>query len=284
MVAAELYAAPTINLNNHYSYGANIGFMDWLPNGGSGVSIGEFVCAGYVYSADVGWISLGSGFPANGIQYANNSASDFGVNYSVDPSQPGVAILRGYAYGANIGWINFEGVGNPRVSLFSGTFSGYAYSANCGWINLGDFNVHVQTDRVLMGADGNSNGIADAWELLYFGGLLPPGAENTDPNGTGMSLLQDYLGGTDPRFADSALRIVAFGAGGSGATSSLTFVSNAARLYTIQTNTDLSLSAGWTDVGLGVFAPDAGNRTTRVLNGSPTPRRFYRVVPVRPLP
>ncbi len=39
-----------------------------------------------------------------------------------------------YAWGANIGWINFESIGNPRVSLFTGTFSGYAYPANCGWI------------------------------------------------------------------------------------------------------------------------------------------------------
>lgn len=284
LLASELSAAPTINSTNHYSYGANIGVMDWLPNGGYGVSIGEFVCAGYVYSANVGWISLGSGFPVNGIQYSNSSATDFGVNYSTDSSQPGFAILRGYAYAANIGWINFEAVGNPRVSLFTGTFNGYAYSANCGWINLGDFNVHVQTDRVLMGADGNSNGIADAWELLYFGALLPAGAENTDPAGTGMSLLQDYLEGTDPRFANAALRIVAFGTSGSGASSSLAFTSNVSRLYTIQTNSDLVLTNGWTDAGLGVFAPDAGSRTTRILTASPNQRRYYRVTAVRPLP
>lgn len=283
MLAADLSAAPTINANNHYSYGANIGFMDWAPNGGYGVSIGEFVCAGYVYAANVGWISLGSGFPTNGIQYSNNSAADFGVNYSVDPTQPGVAVLRGYAYGGNVGWINFEATGNARLSLFTGTFSGYAYSANCGWINLGDFNVHVQTDRVLMGVDTNSNGIADAWELLYFGALLAPGAENTDPNRTGMTLLQDYLEGTDPQFSD-ALRIVSFGTSGGGASSSLTFVSNVARLYSIQTNTNLSLLNGWTDAGLGIFAPDAGARTTRILTSLAGQRRFYRVTAIRPLP
>lgn len=284
IIAADLSASPTINANNHDSYGANFGFMDWAPNGGYGVSIGEFVCGGYVYAANAGWMSLGTGFPANGIQYANNSATDFGVNYSVDSTQSGVAILRGYAYAANIGWINFEATGNPRVSLFTGTFSGYAYSANCGWINLGDFNVHVQTDHVAMGTDSNGNGIADAWELLYFAALLPAGAENKDPNGTGMTLLQDYLEGTDPRFANDALRIVAFGTSGSGASSSLTFVSNVARLYTIETNTDPRLTNGWADAGLGLFAPDAGTRTTRLVNSLAGQRRFYRVTAVRPLP
>ena len=66
----------------------------------NGAVIGEYVCSGYIYSANVGWINLGSGSPANGIRYQNNSAADFGVN------QDGLGNLSGYAYGANIGWIN----------------------------------------------------------------------------------------------------------------------------------------------------------------------------------
>lgn len=54
-------------------------------------------------------------------------------------------------------------------------------------------------------ADSNNNGIADAWEFLYFGGLLGPGQQNNvGPNGNGMTLLQDYQDGTNPLLANTA--------------------------------------------------------------------------------
>ena len=107
-LAATAQAASTINSTNAYSYGANIGWMNWKPSVPDGVSIGEYICSGYIYGANVGWINMGNGAPTNHIQYSNASATDFGINYSIDPMLPGKAILRGYAYGANIGWINFE--------------------------------------------------------------------------------------------------------------------------------------------------------------------------------
>lgn len=41
-----------------------------------------------IYGANVGWINMGSGDPANHIQYQNNSATDFGVNFNIDPNNP----------------------------------------------------------------------------------------------------------------------------------------------------------------------------------------------------
>jgi hypothetical protein len=278
------HALSTINATNNYAWGANIGWSNWLPSTTDGVVVGEFVCSGYVYAANVGWINLGGGNPLNHIQYQNNAAADFGVNYSVDSSQPGVAILRGYAYGANIGWINFEATGNPRVSLFTGTFSGYAYSANCGWINLNDLNGKVQTDYITAGVDTNGNGITDAWEFLYFGGLLAPGQENTSPNNNGMTLLQDYQDGIDPTVPNANLRITAYSTGGAGTSSNVTFTSTTARLYTIEVNTDLTQPLNWMDSGLGVFAPDAGTATTRGVTQAAATRKFFRVKTMRPLP
>ena len=78
--SALVHAATTIDSVNKYAYGANFGWMDWTGDNAHGVVIGEYVCSGYIYSANVGWINLGSGSPANGIQYQNNSATDFGVN------------------------------------------------------------------------------------------------------------------------------------------------------------------------------------------------------------
>jgi hypothetical protein len=130
---STVHAATTIDPFNKYVWGANIGWMDW--SGGSGATatgavIGEYVCSGYIYSATVGWINLGSSSPANDIQSQNNSATDFGVN------QDGLGNLRGYAYGANIGWINFENGGAPTINMIIGQMSGYVWSANCGWISL----------------------------------------------------------------------------------------------------------------------------------------------------
>ena len=111
-------AATTIDSVNRHAWGANLGWVDWYADGANGAVIGQYVCSGYIYSANVGWINLGSGSPANGIQYQNNSATDFGVN------QDGLGNLRGYAYGANIGWINFENTGAPKADLGTGKLSG----------------------------------------------------------------------------------------------------------------------------------------------------------------
>jgi hypothetical protein len=284
------HGATTIDANHHYSYGANIGWMEWLADSpADGVSIGEFICSGWIYAANVGWINMGSGLPVNHIQYQNNSATDFGVNFSVDPMQPGYAVLRGLAYGANIGWINFEVTGNPRLSLFTGRLSGYAYSANCGWINLDDMlglNAHyVQTDHIAMGIDSNGNGIADAWEYLYFGGLLGAGQQNSlSPNGNGMTLLQDYNDGVSPLSINNGLRITAYSTNSGGVSSNVTFTSTTARLYTIEVNGDITQPLNWTDSGLGLFAPDQGARTTRIVTQASATKKVFRVKTMRPLP
>lgn len=136
-------AATTIDPINKYAWGANIGWTNWRPSDADGVAIGQTFCSGYIYAANAGWIKMGTGSPANGTQYGNASAADFGVNViPVDSTQES---LRGLAYGANVGWVNFEATGNPRVLLATGQLRGFAYSANVGWINLNDANFYVQT-------------------------------------------------------------------------------------------------------------------------------------------
>ena len=74
------WAATTINATNNFAYGANIGWLNARGDVTSGAVIGEYVCSGYIWAANVGWIALGSGSPTNGIYYQNLSANDFGVN------------------------------------------------------------------------------------------------------------------------------------------------------------------------------------------------------------
>ena len=271
---STVHAATTIDSVNRYAYGANLGWMDWYADGANGAVIGAYVCSGYIYSANVGWINLGSGSPANGIQYQNNSASDFGVN------QDGLGNFSGYAWGANIGWITFEqAYGKPNVNLLTGEMSGSVWSANCGWISLSNAVAYVQTDTISPGAPA-PDGLPIAWLLTYFGTTNENA--NADPTGKGMTIAQDYLAGTDPTNADSILRITdgSFSSGGTSVT--LTWDSVATRYYYLQKALNLNSNI-WTDSGLGLVSPSAGSTTTAGFTDTNAPMRFYRVEAVRPL-
>lgn len=263
----------TIHAANRYTYGANLGWLDWRGDTNNGAVIGEYVCFGYIYSANVGWINLGNSAPTNGIQHQNLSASDFGVN------QDGLGNLRGYAYGVNIGWINFAATGTPTVDLKTGRLSGYAYSANCGWIGLSNAVAYVQTDTIAPGVDSDANGLPDAWERLNFGqlGVNP----NADADGDGLSNKQEYLGGTNPNDIADVLKITTYATTPGGTSANLTWKSVLTRSYLIQKNLNLP-STNWFDSGLGLIAPDGGS-TTRGLADTNAPMRFYRVQAVRPL-
>jgi hypothetical protein len=266
-------ATTTIDFVNRYAYGANFGWMDWYADGADGAVIGQYVCSGYIYSANVGWINLGSGSPADGIQYQNNSAADFGVNLD------GLGNLSGYAYGANIGWINFENTGAPKINMITGKMSGYVWSANCGWISLSNAVAYVQTDTISPGALA-PDGLPIAWLLTYFGTTNENA--NADPTGKGMTIAQDYLAGTDPTNADSIFLITAESFSSGGTSAMLTWNSVPMRYYTIQKTPGLS-SPDWVDSGLGLVSPSAGSTTTAGFTNTNAPMRFYRVEAVRPL-
>jgi hypothetical protein len=201
-LVATAHAATNINATNAYSWGANVGFVNWRGDGANGGVIGEYVLGGFVYGANIGWINLGSYNPANHIQYQNNSATDFGVNFTRVTST--IANLRGFAYGANIGWINFEDTGNPTVDLTTNRLHGFAYSANVGWINLGELGVVLQSDSIAPGIDTDNDELPDGFEATFFGHLgVDP---NADPDGDGESNLSEYHSGTNPTDPNSVVR------------------------------------------------------------------------------
>jgi hypothetical protein len=271
--SAFVQAATSINATDKYAYGANIGWIDARGNTNSGAVIGEFICSGYLYSADIGWINLGSNAPVNGIQYQNNSATDYGVNHD------GQGNLRGFAYSPNVGWINFESNGAPKVNLQTGKLSGSVYSANCGWIGLSNTFAVVQTDTIPGGADSNADGLPDAWERLYFGTIsVNP---NADPDGDGISNRQEYLAGTNPTNATDRLKVTTFTSSPKGTNVTLTWSSVLTREYLIQKTTNLAAQA-WSDSGLGPITPTNASMT-RSLAETLVTNRFYRVEAFRPL-
>ena len=266
-------AGTTIDAVNKYAYGANIGWINASADGANGAVIGDYYCLGYLYAANVGWINLGSGSPANGIQYQNNAANDFGVN------QDGLGNLRGYAYGANIGWVNFENTGAPKVDLHTGILSGYVWSANCGWISLSNAFAYVQTDTLWPGPLA-PDGLPVPWLLSNFGTTNVNAS--ADPDHDGMSNAQEYQAGTNPNDANSVLRITAESFAPGGTTANLTWNSVSTRVYFIQKNLNLATPI-WADSGLGLISPSLGSSTTIGFTDTNVPVRFYRVQAIKPL-
>ncbi len=271
--SALLHAASTIDATNHYAYAANLGWVEARGDAANGAVIGEYVCSGSIYSANVGWISLGDGTPANLIQYQNNSASDFGVNHD------GLGNLRGYAYGANIGWINFEATGAPKVNLLTGGLSGHAWSANCGWISLSNATAHVKTTRLAAAPDTDGDGMADAWERIYWAGLGHTG--NLDTDGDGASDRNEYLSGTNPTNSSSVLRITSFARGQYGVPTrvDISWEGVASRQYAIHRCPDLATN-DWSDY---ISIPAMGGPDSHSAFPDTSTTRFYRIRAYRPL-
>lgn len=268
-------AATTIAPANFGAWGANIGWLNCRGDVANGAVVGEYVCSGYLWGANVGWIGLGNGTPVNGIQYQNNAANDCGVNHD------GLGNLRGLAWGANIGWVNFHALGSPKVDLQTGGFSGYLWSANVGWISLSNAFAQVQTEVIRPGVDSDGDGIADAWERLKFGNLAAANA-STDADGDGASDVEEYLADTNPLDPLSHLRITSFATSPGGSPATIIWTSQESRYYRIE-KSDEVFPTLWTDVGLGLIAPDAGASTTRNFVDDPVSHRFYRIEARKPL-
>lgn len=113
--------ATNIKTEYKYAYSEN---GSWLNFGSSdgGVMVEDSALTGYIWSENIGWISLNC---AN-----NNSCAT--SNYKVANNSEGD--LSGYAWGENIGWINFAPSNGGVHINSSGEFSGYAWGENIGWI------------------------------------------------------------------------------------------------------------------------------------------------------
>lgn len=140
---------------SQYAYAANFGWINAEPlgDGGPGINLDGNSLAGWLWSANTGWISLSC---------ANTSSCgdvDYGVVFD------GSGALSGYGWSPNIGWISFScedlsSCGNVayavNVDLQSGEMAGYAYAANAGWISFSctntascgtvDFGIRINPD------------------------------------------------------------------------------------------------------------------------------------------
>ncbi len=107
---------------SQYAYGENVGWLNFEPSQGPGVTVSDDKLTGYVWAENIGWINLDPKFG--------------GV------TNDGTGLLSGYGWGENVGWINF----NPKVPgdpehygvtiNHEGNFNGWAWGENIGWIHL----------------------------------------------------------------------------------------------------------------------------------------------------
>lgn len=120
--------------------------------------------------------------------------------------------------------------------------------------------------------DTDGDGLADDWEQQYFGSTT--GAiTNADADGDGFSNLQEFLAGTDPTNATSALRITAVSPTDPDIVINYDAVAN--KRYELQFTEDL-LTSNWTGIATNTVLATGSAQFTDAGAASFS-NRFYRV-------
>ncbi len=123
--------AGNIDAANKYAWGTNIGWLNFSPSHGGGVTVYDDHLEGYVWAENIGWIRLGTFTAGTAHTYANGaSAADYGVNNN------GSGTLSGYGWSTNAGWVNFSPTHGGVTIDSSGNSNGYAWGENVGWIHF----------------------------------------------------------------------------------------------------------------------------------------------------
>ena len=154
-----------------YAWGENVGWINFKPSFGPGVTVTDRGLSGYAWGENSGWINL--------------SLPDIGV------FNDGNGNLSGYAWAENVGWISFscENTGSCGtvdygviIDPATGKFFGQAWGENIGWVSFrstGSVPYGVTTswpEDMCEGDFGNDNDV-DGADLAA---LIASGATNMD--------------------------------------------------------------------------------------------------------
>lgn len=191
-------------------------------------------------------------------------------------SQPRPVLIR--FFGPAPAGVERNGI---RLVKFTNT-TDFAASAS-GWLDDGNGFLLVKFDhaggstQLSFGPDSVGDGIPDSWRATQFGSPTltnESSCATCDPDGDGLSNLQEYLSGTAPLDPASALRVSSVSKTGNDITIGIATIAGI-RSYRVEYNGDLAggawqaLTDGLVGTGavLPVVDPDAASATAR----------FYRV-------
>ena len=123
--------------------------------------------------------------------------------------------------------------------------------------------------------DTDNDGLPDFWEALYPDCLNPVVADppDEDCDGDGFTNLQEYIAGTNPTEANSALRVLNLTIDGNGA--SVEFIGIVGRQYGLERQVSLS-NGEWERVVTAT--PEADGQVTLTDPDPPSGNAFYRIV------
>jgi Tol biopolymer transport system component len=125
----------------------------------------------------------------------------------------------------------------------------------------------------LGGADTDSDGMDDDWEVAYFGNLSRDGFADFD--GDGVMDRAEFLAGTDPTNAGSVFRVLTVAPVGGGSTR-LFWTGNPNRSYRAEFKDNID-SGTWSPL-TGAISWEGGTASILDDGVSNSMRRFYRVV------
>ena len=174
--------------DSRYAYGENVGWLNFDPSQGPGVTVADDKVFGYVWAENIGWVSLS----------CENASTCGTVDYGV--GNDGSGNLSGYGWGENVGWINFNPAGVGVTIDADGNFDGWAWGENIGWIHFNNPAIPYKVKTAWIPAppppDGNLDGDGDVDRddlTILLGYRNQPASEclECDLDGDGMITVLD---------------------------------------------------------------------------------------------
>lgn len=175
-----------------------------------------------------------------------------------------------------IGSTSVGGAGNFAVSLPATVPANYLITGTATDSN-GNTSQFSAT-RLVTTTDSDSDGISDNWMLANFGHATGTAADKSrasdDADGDGLTNLQEFFAGTNPKSASSRLYISSIDR--STGAPRISFQPVTGKSYRVQYRDNLVLGS-WTTLVGGIFA--SNNATLQIVDTTATglSQRFYRV-------